>query len=172
MNTRRSLYGEPAGHLAPGWLSGGIASEEVDRKRIGQRLSIHLSRLALGVDGCLQHQRDVVVEQVVDGKWSISSAHSTWSDVGAVCTSRAGCTEGVRPSPCPWSHIRTPVASGSLLWRGARSSSGSRYKVRRAASLAQSIAGTGGEGHIVRVDTDGLARCPASVAVLGRQHTQ
>ena len=50
------------------------------------------------------------------------------------------------------------------MWRGARSSSGSRYKVRRAASLAQSIAGTGDEGrrHIGRVDTAGLARCPAS----------
>src|SRR5919201_6373821 len=64
-------------------------------------------------------------------KWSTSSAHSTWSDVWAVCTSRAGCTEGVRHSSCPWTHIRAPVVPGSLVWRGARSSSGSRYKVRR-----------------------------------------
>jgi hypothetical protein len=65
--TSQLVRGEPTGHLAPGWLSGGIASEEVYRKRIGQRLSIHLSCLALGVDGRLQHQRDVVVERVVDG---------------------------------------------------------------------------------------------------------
>ena len=67
-HTSQLVRGEPAGHLAPGWLSGGIASEEVDRKRIGQRLSVQLPRLALGVDGCLQHQRDVVVERVVDGQ--------------------------------------------------------------------------------------------------------
>jgi hypothetical protein len=97
------------------------------------------------------------------GKWSTSSEHPTWSDVWAVCTRRTGCTEGVRYSPCPWSHLRAPVVPGSLVG-GARSSSGSRYKVRRAASLAQSIAGTGGERrrHIDRVDAVGLARSPAS----------
>jgi hypothetical protein len=70
----------------------------------------------------------------------------------------------VRYSSCPWTHIRSPVVPGSLVWRGARSSSGSRYKVRRDASLAQSIAGTGvgRMKHIGRVDTAGLARYPAS----------
>jgi hypothetical protein len=66
--TSQLVRGEPAGHLAPGWLSGGIASEEVDRKRIGQRLSVQLPLLALGVDGCLQRQRDMVLERVVDGQ--------------------------------------------------------------------------------------------------------
>jgi hypothetical protein len=98
------------------------------------------------------------------GKWSTSSEHPTWSDVWAVCTRRTGCTEGVRNSPCPWSHLRAPVVPGSLLWGGAQSSSGSRCKVRRAASLAQSIAGAGDEErrHTGRVEAAGLARSPAS----------
>ena len=59
---------EPAGHRVQGWPRGGIASEEVDHERIGQRLGVQLPRHALAFDRGLQHQRHVVEQGIVGGQ--------------------------------------------------------------------------------------------------------
>ena len=58
---------EPAGRRALGEPPGGIAAQDVAHERFGQGHGVELPRDVLDGDRGLQHQRDVLEEEVVEG---------------------------------------------------------------------------------------------------------